>query len=1094
MALHIELSSNTAVVRLLATVDGLILFDFACVFVMASDAQSHHVPDQSQVAPDTFAKALSGVVPGARDASQELHDMLEQDQRVIFEAFPNAKSDPTTAGPYRTFKLQEYNQSMQDTGSYYGVGSSIFQVKLDEMAPLGYHPTRADVVKYGSKYYDIQQSTTKLRWRTTLLIPCSDKENPGSAMCRLNGDKDVVAAIHEFAESIRRWHKASTDTKPDLEAQMQSYYLAIRHWPIDYHYMPAGPSAQRDHFIKAFQTIETVKIRSDEDGQSAWETACSFAKVRSDNKILLGDASTTAVHAFLAKHIEFASTSSDYACRPSDRNSKGADNALLLFDKVDQSCSQYTMQNAKALHGSKSCLTQMSKATLLMQKSGSDLYKVRWMVSYMDYRMLEKTMPNDCSITELKTRYIAQALLTYELHHAVNTAILPYHDARGSGPDGGDGAGAGGSGGLQSSPEAQSDPTSGPSPDDQQSTVKTPSVDVLWIKSCAANPKWYSHVKANNDAQKMFGSQLDLMPSTKQTVKFFESVVRGEEESMLKEMIENCKAMTSEQKLTYVTLKPTVEKIVNQVRTDTAPPSVEATTAEATLEVREHDEQRKQVEADLGKRDSDLSKAMHHTVDRAAEVNKYYNTFVEEQLNDQFVFQLRPLTKPEWIELFQNHVFVVNRGQNCDWIFDPSQDKEPAPSERQSIENATVQADITTAENFLGAAEKVMDHRDKVILSDAKHRRNMPQLMKLLKVAKEEWPVTVTYKQIISDDDDSNQPRVRPRLVENWAYMTVKAWKPARGQRDFYTFTDLQSDAIVQADPLVSADNIWVPMTVKLAVHGPNSIPLPEKDLPMDTMVPLTSNERHVRVWREHFKATGCTRVVTPTIGSGLMLKAMSLSRVKGLILCKNQAHMNHLKAFMKEFFMIEATTNPKTVVCDYMPRPVVLKKLGLAPDIGTAVDASDSDDDQKPIQPAPRPQTAAEEVSPTPAAAVATEATAAAEVQPRDGEEDLFGSDDLDDDEELDVDPLAALFNASNKDGAADEEAASEEVGDEPPKKKGKGKGRGKGDGTKTEKKKRVKKVKPEGEAEGEGPPKKRTRAKATAKCEQKGPGKDVD
>ncbi len=68
---------------------------------------------------------------------------------------------------------------------------------------------------------------------------------------------------------------------------------------------------------------------------------------------------------------------------------------------------------------------------------------------------------------------------------------------------------------------------------------------------------------------------------------------------------------------------------------------------------------------------------------------------------------------------------------------------------------------------------------------------------------------------------------------------------------------------------------------------------------------------------------------------------------VKAFLLCKNAAHIDHLKAYAKSFFKIECATNANATVCPYIPHEAVIKKLGLEPDTNnTGQDQSDSDQD----------------------------------------------------------------------------------------------------------------------------------------------------
>ena len=106
-----------------------------------------------------------------------------------------------------------------------------------------------------------------------------------------------------------------------------------------------------------------------------------------------------------------------------------------------------------------------------------------------------------------------------------------------------------------------------------------------------------------------------------------------------------------------------------------------------------------------------------------------------EQLSDTCAFTNGPLTRGDWLSTIANHTYIANRkeGEMTMWLFDPALDKEPLPAERQSMDQTDVIVDAVLSDNFLSAMEPVVDGRDMLVLSDAKHRTNLKTMMKSVK-------------------------------------------------------------------------------------------------------------------------------------------------------------------------------------------------------------------------------------------------------------------------------------------------------------------------------------------------------------------------
>ena len=262
------------------------------------------------------------------------------------------------------------------------------------------------------------------------------------------------------------------------------------------HYIESDPNIERAYFAKAFQEIEDVKIRSEEDGSVAWDICRSYDRVRQDNERLYGDRSPQAVHKYLAQEITFAAGSGDYACRETDKNHKGAADTLLAFDKVMGAECDYILQTARHKHGTRSVLTQLSKLVILCQRSGADLRKVRWMICWCHHRMIEGSLARDCPASELRNKVLPVGLLTYEMINEFTSGIV-----------------------YPKNPD------------------ESDSLDSIWVRAASANPLWTAHARSGKDRD--LGNLIDLTNSAKSIVKWFESLCRGEDDGALREMVEN---------------------------------------------------------------------------------------------------------------------------------------------------------------------------------------------------------------------------------------------------------------------------------------------------------------------------------------------------------------------------------------------------------------------------------------------------------------------------------------------------------------------------------------------------------------------------
>ena len=643
--------------------------------------------------------------------------------------------------------------------------------------------------------------------------------------------------------------------------------------------------------------------------------------MRDDNISVIGDNSAQAVHSFMASHVSFANGSKDYACTSTDRHTRGADNALLVYDKCEKAGVKGIMESSKHMYGPKSVLTQMSKTVMLCQKSGNEIARVRWFVCFTHHRLSSGNLDADATADFLKTKFFPICQQVWELVTQI-PPLIPYNF----------------------NPDATAD-----------------EINSTWVTNTAAQPLWLKSAKSGND--KSIGVMFDLTPSARSAVKFMDSLYSSEKDWLMIEMASNCKQMAPFQKLSYDKLDNFKESLLSayndEKRVTLDPPGHAdvASDADATAAVE------KQALDDVALKgewaDREKRAAIPAPVkDKETCISEWYDRYTKEQMEENLVFAERPLTKTDWNAFVKSHTFITNRKCDTMWLYSPDLDKEPQPGERQSQHNWRCAADTTMVDNFFSAIEDVMiggesTFKDVVVTCDGKHRRNLTACLKSLKKAKDDFPLTCMYKQTaVVDVIGTHSARGEVQLVESVSYNTLQPFKAPHKNRLFYTLTTCRANAVIQMDVIDSDDVVKVQKSLKETIHGGNaSLPRQERALGPDKKVPLFTHEVHPKVWREHFHTLGCGRVVTPSCGGGPLLKAMLQSEVLGLLICNNAHHQRHLEDYVRYYIRMEAIGNRESRF--FMPRAKVIKLLGLAPDGSVLTHGTSSDsecDDDKPV------------------------------------------------------------------------------------------------------------------------------------------------
>ena len=780
-------------------------------------------------------------------------------------------------------------------------------------------PSIGDVKAHRLKYYDTSKiAIADMAFKNVFYIPCCDLTTPGvpGSLQRLNGDLDVLAVVSELSYLIDEENKCNiADTRDEITSRVESLYELMCHCPCTFKKFEDAPGMDRAHFAESFNICEEFKIGADEYGQSAWETACSYNKVRQDNARATGDSSSAGVHRFMSQNCKFSAASSEYACRESDKHTKGADNTLLVFDKLSKSNCARILTDAKSAHGPKSPLTQMSKLVLVCQKCGSDTSKIFWVVNFLDYRMRAGVLSNTTSLSELKAKLLPVALTIYDMQLAL-CSYLKY---------------------------------------DVSESDATPNLDHIWVTSSAANPNWLEYAQSACNPQ--LGSMLDLCESAKLAIKWCASLVSGEEDSLLKEIAENCKAATAEQKLTYQKVGDVKDRVLKQFAIDITrmtPGETAGSEEQPGANVAgEGDAERMKRATEAELRDRELimlktAKAAAEPKDKETAIKEYIDKYATGIVAEWFSWMVRPLTRPNWVDAFKNNHFITTRKEEVLWIFDPDGDKEPIPGDRNSITNTSTLVDMTFAENFVVAFESVVDDqplaRDFLLLSDGQHFRNLSQVLKLVKGCKDEFPLVVTYKEgSVVDNASKGAVRSGRDIVENMCYCSLRNMPTNHAHRLHYNLTTCASNAIIQVDRLPADDLPQVRKDVKVLIHGLSNLPRTERAFPDNALIPLHSHCKNKMIFKELCHTASAKRVVTPT-PQPIMLKALVDHGVKTLVIYKNDAHYDFLFKYIKRHIAMEATTN---VRCPYyISRAKIISKPGLEPD-GLGVQVSTGSDSE---------------------------------------------------------------------------------------------------------------------------------------------------
>ena len=97
-------------------------------------------------------------------------------------------------------------------------------------APIGYVPSAGDVMTK----IDQMESTADMMPRSTpVVVYVIDKETPPAAgtLRRLNADRDVIASLVKFAQTIEAYNNDKTN---ENKVVMDEHYVALRHVVLDF--------------------------------------------------------------------------------------------------------------------------------------------------------------------------------------------------------------------------------------------------------------------------------------------------------------------------------------------------------------------------------------------------------------------------------------------------------------------------------------------------------------------------------------------------------------------------------------------------------------------------------------------------------------------------------------------------------------------------------------------------------------------------------------------------------------------------------------------------------------------------------------------
>ena len=839
----------------------------------------------------------------------ELLNLAGEAMRNILDTLgaQEPKSVAVAKGSHRSYNDKEFTESMKSFGSYKGVAIPLPWLGVDRVSCTGYAPDIEAIRTHGNEKFGFKKHLDALKDAPfnfghvgTIIVPVLSKEYSEihiGKLVRLNGDLDFFGLLL----SVNDFVKAQPDEHSSIYTHVQHL---VCHIPVDFVFYQMDPTIERIWFKDSFQHTENIKLKEESEGACAWQVCCQFARVRSDNKTLTGDETAAAVHSFFAQNIQFAK-GAEYACHSGDANTKMAENILLCYDKAVNAKVEHLCLKAKMQFGMRSMLTQMSKFVTICQKAGSCPQKCRWLISWVYLRLSEGTLSTTLSLSDLKSKVVPIMLQSFDLINEVPKLFMF---------------------------PKQSDGTS--------------MVDMLWVNMACERPLWLSFAK-RGDVDKSYGVMFDLQDSTKQALRWCERLNHSEFDGTLKEINDNWKSHTPLQRLGYekfegfldslkakhdedlAAMQPEPEPLVTPVVSD----SIQTTRA-AEINAREV-----VIEG--------MPDAPPPNKDQLIE--KEYEKHARECLTDNIQFADRPRTKPDWNTALSTHSFIANRG-DCVWIYDADLDKEPIPGERQSTANTCCPPDLTLVENMVSAMEEVLytsDAKDVILLSDGRHPRNLRDMQKLCKKYKEEWPVTITYKEVeYVEKAGESAARAKRPIVEMCNYISAVPLQFRPDPRLYFTTTTVAANVIQMADVLPPNELPRVQKSIKEAIHGLSGMPKHERDVAPTKLLPLQTHEKSTRLWEEHFHALNSDRAVTSSPGSGPLLKSFLQSKTKALVFCKHAALQQHLEKYCVAFILNQAKTNARSRF--FLDRSKIIKRLGLEPDHTTnkkGEESSDEDD-----------------------------------------------------------------------------------------------------------------------------------------------------
>ena len=334
---------------------------------------------------------------------------------------------PVGAGAYTPFDQDMFEKRMAASDKANGFAIPMYWTSVQKLC-LGYSMSVLEIEAHSSTHYDAMACAEKcepLEWQKPIVIGCTDKKTPGDKghWRRLSGDRDVFAVLWQLVY-VHGITASNAKCKEQVVKAKSMLMDLICHMPVEFVYIADGHNdAERAFFKHSYQLRESLLITAENENPSAWETFCNYAEIKKQNQSCNGDTTDEAVDKFFKDEIVHSQAATQ------ERKGISAMTCLKAYEKLLESNVSHLCAAAKALHGLKSPLTQISKLIMICQKCGADPKRVAFAISYFHVRLLNGTFSGTMSKAEVKSM-VPHVLMAYEIQCVIVEKVLKYENTK----------------------------------------------------------------------------------------------------------------------------------------------------------------------------------------------------------------------------------------------------------------------------------------------------------------------------------------------------------------------------------------------------------------------------------------------------------------------------------------------------------------------------------------------------------------------------------------------------------------------------------------------------------------------------------------